>query len=395
MVCECPVLVTDKIARMKIMLIISSLGRGGAERVMSVLANHWVGAGHRVSLVTLAARQMDEYRLHPDIKRIVLDSDVKSKNLIRGVMNNCRRIRQLRLQAKHIRPDIVVSFVAHANLLALLALPTRHIPVIVSERADPSQINIGWFRTNLRKLLYPLSAAVVVQTDDVRLGIQHSLGKAHIAVIPNPVTDFDPDDPRSTAPLRTLVPLPANAKIISAMGRLDYGKGFDLLVEAFNRIHRRYPDWHLVIFGNGMERANLERQVAGLGLGGRIHLPGAVSSPRRLLSEADLFVLSSRFEGFPNALLEAMVCGLAVVSFDCPSGPRDIIRDGKDGLLVPREDVSALANAMSVLMSDAAVRQRLGVSAREVAQRFSLERIAGLWEVLLGAAAQRDTPSDR
>jgi glycosyltransferase involved in cell wall biosynthesis len=150
------------------------------------------------------------------------------------------------------------------------------------------------------------------------------------------------------------------------------------------------PTWQLVILGEGPERASLQRQVEELGLQGSVLMPGVVRDPEQWLQHAELFVLSSRFEGFPNALLEAMQCGLPVAAFDCPSGPGEIVRHEQTGLLVPPGDTEALSAAISRLANDENLRRRLGsAAAADVATRFSLERISAMWEEMLeGLTAQ-------
>lgn len=368
---------------MRIMLVISSLQRGGAERVASIMANHWAESGHPVSLVTIQGKHQDAYALHPEITRVALNLGRVSRNPAGGLWNNLRRIRGLRAAVRRLRPDVVISLVTHTNLLVLIATLRMDVPVVVSERVNPLQMRIGAVRRVLRAWLYPRAAALVVQTDAVRKAMRHLLPPGNITVIPNPVPADDPDELQAHVSLREQLRLPAGAKVIAAMGRLEPQKGFDLLVDAFAMLHGRHPDWQLVIFGEGLARAPLEAQITRLGLTACAHLPGVVRTARKYLAEADLFVLSSRFEGFPNVLLEAMACGCAVVSFDCPSGPGEIIRNDQDGLLVEAGKVTAFAEALSALMDSPARREALGKNARQVLERFSADRIMSLWDGLL------------
>jgi glycosyltransferase involved in cell wall biosynthesis len=173
------------------------------------------------------------------------------------------------------------------------------------------------------------------------------------------------------------------------MGRLFPVKGFDLLLRAFAIARAQVPGWTLHIWGEGPERQELEVLAKHLGLTSCTYLPGLTTQPFEILGGADLFVLPSRAEGFPNALVEAMACGLPVISTDFGGAARDIIRHGVDGLLVPPEDVSALAGALVSLMSDPEARAKLSARAGEVKQRFSSQRVIGMWELALDLARNR------
>jgi glycosyltransferase involved in cell wall biosynthesis len=173
---------------------------------------------------------------------------------------------------------------------------------------------------------------------------------------------------------------------VLAIGRLDRQKGLDLLLEAFSRSGLTGAGWSLVILGRGRELAALKQQAAVLGIANAVTFAGFVEVGP-WLAQADLFVLSSRFEGFPNALMEAMQMQRACISFDCPSGPSDLIENEQNGLLVPPQDVGALSEALKRLAADPALRSRLGAEAGKVSERFSHARIYGKWLTLIDAVA--------
>jgi len=173
------------------------------------------------------------------------------------------------------------------------------------------------------------------------------------------------------------------ARSVLSVGRFVPQKGFDILLDAFARVSDRYPYWVLTILGDGPLRRDLEAQRDRLGLTERVRLPGAASNLTPYLHKADVFVMASRYEGFPMVLCQAMACGLPVIYTDCPSGPREIIRNGVDGLLVPNEDVEGLAAAMEALISDEKKRERLAMHAREIIERFNLPTIMERWEAML------------
>ncbi len=355
---------------MRVTLFIQTLLGGGAERVISAMANYWAAHGHVTHVISRPSAQPDFYPLHPEVRRVYAPAPLPSVHGARYVL----RVHTLRDAIVRTRPDVVISFMNTTNVETLLATRGLGIPVVVSERCDPRMIWLPRHHELLRRLLYPHAAAVVVQTESVRRWAK-VVPPSKLAVIPNFVYAPPPSPPVEREP------------VVVAIGRLTAQKGFDLLVHAFARVAARAPEWRMVIFGQGERRSMLERQVAALGLAGRVALPGLTSDPSSHLRRAGMFVLSSRHEGFPNALLEAMACGAPVIATDCPSGPSEIVRDGYDGLLVP-VGVEPLAAAMLRLMQAPEERARLGAHALEVTARFHPDRIMAAWdEVLLRGVA--------
>lgn len=363
---------------MRITCVTYALTAGGAERVLSNLACGLCVRGHDVTFVTLCRARADFFHLPSAVRRIQLEIDYSSDSLWQALKGNIKRQKTLRRVLLDTRPDIVIVFLTITNVRVLLALVGTGIPVIVSERNDASARSYGVHWDFLRRALYPLAARVVSPS----LGVDAYfswLPPQKRAVIHNSV-----DGKKATAALPDRQPAHGQRRII-ALGRLTEQKGHDLLLQAFSSVATNFPSWELCIIGEGECRPRLEKLISEFGLNGRVKLPGEVMDPFAALKNGDLYVMSSRYEGFPNALLEAMACGLPVISFNCPSGPAEIIHDGIDGILVPREDVPALAQSMARLMEDAAERMRLGANARNVYERFSNEKMMEDWEKLLAS----------
>jgi len=364
---------------MRITPVISSLSAGGAERVMSVMANYWAKKGWTVTLITLADIEDDFYELHPAVQRIALNVLAESPNPIIALRNNFRRIFALRRAISVSNPNVVISFIERTNILVLVATRGLGIPIVISERTSPKYHTIGRLWEKLRRLSYPWANMIVAQTKAVANWLTPIAKAAPITVIYNPISQID---------THYFLEYKYDSKTIVAMGRLSYQKGFDLLITAFSNLSKYHPDWKLVIYGEGEQRKVLEKQVIKLNLESKVLLPGRVKNSYKYLQHADLFVLSSRYEGFPNVLLEAMNCGLPVISFDCPSGPREIIRDGVDGVLVPAENVDALSHAMQELMEDQIKRTRIATKALEVQERFDIGNIMKQWEMLVNEVSK-------
>jgi glycosyltransferase involved in cell wall biosynthesis len=361
-----------------VLLVVSSLSAGGAERVISELANAWADRDWRIGVLTISGRGSDHYRLHPDVARIALDLLWDSRSLGQSIAANVRRSRAIRQAVRGFGPDVVLSFIDQTNVRVLAALLGSRIPVVVSERSIPGRHRIGRVWELARRLLYPLADRVVVQTESVAAWARGFLPARKVEVIPNfvralpAVAGFGQRDPDA----------------VLAVGRLGVEKGFDLLLNGFAASGLMAQGARLTILGEGPERARLEGLARELGIAEAVALPGIVPNPECWMARCALFVLPSRYEGFPNALIEAMAVGSAVVAADCPSGPRELVRDGENGLLVAPEDTDALAGALVRLMNDAALRRRLGDRAAEVRQRYAREAILDRWQgVMLNCIA--------
>ncbi|WP_199248591.1 glycosyltransferase family 4 protein [[Phormidium] sp. ETS-05] len=363
---------------MRLTLVISGLGAGGAERIMSVMANYWVSQKDwQITLLTLHDDTIPPfYSLDVRVKYIPLGVAGFSPNPIVGIGNNIKRIQKLRSAIMDSQPYAVISFMDRTNILTLLATWGLKIPIIISEHVYPTCYPIGQSWELLRQLLYPKANRIVVLTERIKSYFRSEI-QSQTVVIPYPV--LPPSEIDVNSANTVFLQKPA----IIAMGRLAEQKGFDLLLRAFAKVKTLFPEWSLTILGEGVLRSNLEDLRHELGLNDCVNLPGLVKNPYVILRQADLFVMSSRFEGFPNALCEAMACGLPVISTDCPSGPREIIQDGIDGILVPNGDVEALAAAMNRLILNHEERKNFGLASQKVTERFSLDRIMTIWEQII------------
>ncbi len=344
--------------------------------MLATMANHWGAAGREVTVVTLGAGE-PFYRLDARVKRVDLALAGESPTPVHAVWRNLGRIRRLRETLAGLKASVVISLIDRTNVLTLLAARPLGVPVIVAEHSDPLT-RIGPFWQGLRRWTYPGARRVVVLNERTRRVFAAWLG-TRVVVIPNAV-EVPGDAGLAGDPA-------ASVRTVVSMGRLGEEKRFDLLLRAFARVSPTRPDWRLLILGDGPRRADLEALRDALGLRDRVELRGVVREPHEVLRRGDLFVLASRTEAFPMALVEAMACGLAVIATEYHEGVREIVRDGVDGLLVAPGDPEALGAAMDRLMADAAERRRLAARALEVRERFGVPRVMGMWDQLLDVVA--------
>jgi glycosyltransferase involved in cell wall biosynthesis len=349
-----------------VLLVTGTLQCGGSERQIADMANFWAAGRMGVTLATWTGPEAaDFYRTDQRISRVHLDVGTTNK-----VQGNLQRILKLRKLLSETRPDAVLSFLTRSNVPTILAGLGLGFRVVVSERTQPAhETGLPPLWRLFRRLVYPWAGEIVCQTRATAEWIQDNWDRKPV-VIPNALRSL-PEPPDVREPL------------ILGVGRLVREKGFDLLLQAFARIAAAYPDWRLAILGEGLERPNLLRLRDELGLADRVEFQGHLQDIESWMGRAGLVVQPSRFEGFPNVVLESMGMGAAVISADCPAGPAELIEDGVNGRLVPVEDIAALSRVMAELMSDPDECERLGREAMKVRERFRQESIMSQWEALL------------
>lgn len=350
---------------------------------MAGLASGLSERNHQVTLITLDDARRDRHEVAAAVRRVPLDVMRPRRGLLSAVSGNARRVAAVRRAIVATRPDVVLSFCDTTNVLTLLSSVGTSLAVVVSERSNPAAQRLPWPWSQLRPRLYRRAAAVVVLTQAAADTVAPWLHQPPI-VIPSavePPKAAELGQGNLTAGMNSS--LGRSRRSMIAVGRLEYEKGFDRLLDAFAIVAEQHPDWTLSIHGEGVWRGRLEQQRDRLGLGRRVHFPGWTRPIWPVLQQSDLFVLPSRYEGFPSALLEAMAAGLACVAFDCPSGPGVIIRDGIDGLLVPEGDTTQLAAAMNRCMGDPKLRGSLASRASEVTGRFGWQAMIDAYERVL------------
>lgn len=363
-------------------MIISSLSSGGAERVATTLANHWAEKGWQINVITFSSAEQDFYTLSPKATRISLNLAGESSGVLSGLRNNLARLRALRHNLQSRAPDIALGFMPNTNILCGLACMGTGAVAIGSEHIHPPMAPLGQPWAGLRRWVYPRLAAVSALTNDSAEWIRTQTQARSVPVMPNPIPYPIPDGKPAIDPSEVKAKL-GGGKILLAVGRLTHEKGFDRLLAAFSIVHINHPDWRLIILGEGPLRGKLEQYCQELGLLNAVAMPGAVGNIGAWYNASDAYVMTSHFEGFGNTLAEALTYGLPSVAVDCETGPREILRHEMDGLLVPQDDLDALANALDRLMGDSSLRKRFSKHAIAARERFAVERVAKQWEEIL------------
>ena len=364
-----------------IVIVVSAMNMGGAQRVASILSNYWSQNGYAVTLIcTFTGEKTSHYQINKDVAlKYLTNSPFFSKN---NICNLAWKLLHLRRIIKSQNPDIVISFLARVNIASALSTIGIKSPLIICERTWPpfASLNKNFFW--ISKALFKNVDKIIVQTDKSKTWLRENFSSSNVDVIPNPVLYPLPiENERSECP-STLIS--NNKKVILASGRMHKFKQFDLLIRAFSQIEDKFLDWELIILGDGEEKDNLEQMLFDLKISDRVYFPGRVGNISEWYERADLFVLSSVVEGFPNVLLEAMSYGVPCISFDCDTGPRDMIQDGVNGILVdPKEKEIGLLNAMNKMLRDEKFRSNIANNSITLRDKYSVRKIMQKWDDII------------
>jgi len=356
-----------QIKEKSIVFYIGSLCMGGAERVIVNLATYFHSCGYKVTIVT-KLRDEDEYPVPEGVTRILADitEDEISGNRI---VNLYRRIAKLRNIFKQLAPDYIVSFIKKNNFMAISAAAGLHIPVIVSVRSNPAREYPDKLTRLLVRILFARASGVVLQTQQAKDFFPKSVQKKAV-VLPNSLSEKFLQSEYNGE----------RRKEIVWVGRMDSNKNPMMLLRAFAKIVEKYPEWSVTYIGEGYQREEMETFCKEWNLNSRVKFAGRTDDVAGAIRPASVFVLTSKQEGMPNALIEAMVSGLAVISTDCPcGGPADLIENGTNGILIPVDDEKTLVEALDKLLSDDDYRVRMGNEAAKLIDKVHPDIVNGQW----------------
>lgn len=352
---------------MKIVFFITSLSQGGAERVVTILSNDFVKR-HKVVIVSLSKEADDFYEINDDINRVYLLKDSKVKtNKFSTVLQLFYIVKEMYLILKKHQPDVAISFINKFNVLSIIASKLSKTPIVVSERSNPYRDIKGIF-DHLRKILYPHSDGIVFQTKGAASYFNKKIRKKSV-IIYNPL-----DDTVKEA-------LKKKDDVIIAMGRLEPVKNYRLLIESVNLIKGplEKAKWQVHIYGDGSQKHVLAQLIIKYHLNDLVILKGPTKSPYSVLASAKVFALTSKYEGFPNVLCEAMANGCVPVSVNCDFGPGEIIDNNINGLLA-KQNALDMSNKIMTLVENTKKREGMKIEAMRIKEKLDIENITSQWE---------------
>ncbi len=359
---------------MNIAFLIPTLGSGGAEKVITLMSNYWVEKGHKVTLFTMdSCFNKPFFPLNENVNHEPLDLLNQSTGTIKKSLLPILKFRQKIIS---LNPDVLIAHLDIAIFISLVATRFLNQKVIIYEGTNPYLSKTNRFVKAANVFLSRFSNRIILQTHHIASTYPKNLQKL-ISVIYNPVQESDVALQVTNYPQNLL-----NKKIIS-IGRLVPPKGYDTLLNAFSLFLKRYPDWSLIILGEGDERSKLEKLCKELEIADKVDLKGRVTNPSFVAKDCSIYVLSSKYEGLPNALCEAMVLGLPVVSTRCKFGPEEIVQHEKNGLLVPVGHAESMSEALQRLAGDVNLCKKIGNEAKAIIHLCGINSVMNQWESVI------------
>lgn len=335
----------------------ATLYSGGAERVLSVLSSHFADEYERVVYILWL-----HYPIFYEIDDRVEIVDIEERSGKKNILQKMWWFRQYVIKEK---PDLILSFLYPWSMKVITSLLLTSYKIVVAERQDPRIVFGGALGGYLRKCLYKKAKGIVVQTDS-----NSKYYQGDVKVIYNPISISE--EKRGCA-IRA-----KKEKTIVSVGRLIPQKNRELLIKAFARFYKSHPDYSLIIYGDGHLKESLHRLAESYHIANVVKMPGNSSNVIESISNATAFVLSSNYEGMPNALIEAMCIGLPCISTKV-SGATDLIESGKNGLLVELNDVEAMARAMSFIVEHDSEREKMSIEATNIFDLLNQDMICRKW----------------
>lgn len=358
---------------MKITLLIGCLTGGGAERVVCNLANHLAAHNHDVDVLIVA--NDITYKPNSNVNVISMSGESGTYFVPKTIIN-LWRLYKFNRYLRNQKRDLYVTFLPKLSIMLMQQGRFFKAPVVLAERSNPEKFCSRSKENDTNFLKYYSKAdGYVFQTDDARSYYdKRGLNVSNSAVIPNAINEAFVLEPYTGE----------REKVIVSVGRLTKEKNFHILISAFAKIAPKFPEYKLRFYGQGKMLETLQELTKTLGIVNRVEFAGYVHNVSEVLRKTSLFVLSSEFEGMPNALSEAMALGLPCIATDCPvGGPRFLIEEEVNGLLVPVGDVDSMADAIERVLNNEELKEKLGQNARHISERLSSDKIYNMWEEFL------------
>lgn len=366
---------------MRITFINANMGYGGAERVIAVLCNQFVKNGHDVRIGIFSTKMSAS--VYPINKNVIIDwVQHFHYNSLNSILRTNQSIKDYLIETK---PDVVICFMNNICAQFSIICNKLKIPLIFSERNDPKRFIVSYKDKILQRILLHNIKYAIFQTKGA-MSMYPSRIQKHSKVILNPIDVDRINEDRECD----------KAKEVLTVGRLEPQKNQKMIIDSFAMISSKHPDYTLKIYGEGSLRNELSKRIFELGLEHKVFLMGNIDNVDEKLRQASIFVLTSDFEGLPNALMEAMVLGLPCVSTDCsPGGARELIEDGINGFIIPCGDTEKLASHLDLLMNDSEMSQRLGRNATKIIEKINSDTIARQWEEFIKGVVNENTKDSK